>query len=440
MDSTESEKKAEMVVETEMGGLNEKIFKLEIFDLIPIKQLIQMKCLSKGWYDLISHYRKSILRSSPSHFICQYKFNVDQDSQVMFYNIEEQEVCDESGEIVVVETLENPSLSFSIDNNINLLGSSNGLILGFCKNSADDNIDTTPVPYVCNPNLNQWVSLPPFSNDKHSVCMALAFDGISQHHFKVVMCYVYCVNESRTTMRYRIYSSDTGKWWIKRTKLFNSSILTSCARIDSEMSYLYRKGIAHWVFNGFMLVYHFKKEYFKIVKLPTTVGCLWESEGYLHYCDNNVRGFSIWKLVDDEVFDIQFNDEDVMTKWQCKSTIEFCSLKPQFLEIVGPHFVELLTNLSTQLLGFDEYSQMLYFAIPDMVFSYSFETRSLKKLPTCNPIGEHISSYVSAAFCLQPSGVDLAFGGDCKYKVVYPKRECGGSLGKARILLQQYVS
>ncbi|KAF5197706.1 hypothetical protein FRX31_012708 [Thalictrum thalictroides] len=228
-----------------------------------------MKCLSKGWCHSISHYRRSRTRSSNSTFVYQCKFQGEQNNQVLFLNAKEQV----GGDTVVVETLEYHSIGY---NNIQFVGSSNGLIL--CKSCYNSGDNTTLVPYVCNPILNQWVSVTPICVGEHSIFMGLVFDGVSQHHFKVVLCYASYVKMYRKRLNYHIYSSDTGEWREVKAKLVNSSMLTtSYMMFEGDISYLYRKGMVHWISNRYMLVYHFQNNFFKVIVLPAiSIQRMWE--------------------------------------------------------------------------------------------------------------------------------------------------------------------
>ncbi|PIA59969.1 hypothetical protein AQUCO_00400685v1 [Aquilegia coerulea] len=412
---SKSEKKAEMVLGG-LSGLNEDV-QAAIFDRIHIKQLTRMKCSSKAWFGYISQYRQSKPRSSNSTFVCQYKFGDEQENQVFFLNVKEQ-----LGGNVVVETLANyhSHLVNSIDNTkpkINFVGSSNGLIICKSCNSADDN--DTVVPYVASPILNQWFSLPPISIGKRKIIMGLAFDGVPQHHFKVLICYSDYLNKYRKYMNCHIYSSDTGNWRNNKAILLSSISETSYMVFD-DTSYVYRKGVIHWILNQYLLFYHFEKDFFKIYNLGTTVRRLWESEGYLYYAATCGCGFSIWKLMDDAdaLYDPRSSNKDIMGKWQCKHVLDLFSLDPCFRVFSGSTSLEEL-KASIQLLGFDDDLQILYLALPEAILSFSFENQRFGMVSTCrelcgikDPPKKFLE--VLASFSMQPRGVDLSSGADCK--------------------------
>ncbi|KAF5195186.1 hypothetical protein FRX31_015227 [Thalictrum thalictroides] len=256
--------------------------------------------------------------------------------------------------------------------------------------------------------------------------MGLAFNGVSdsQHHFKLVLCYASYVSLYRKSLICWIYSSYTEEWREVKAKLVKSSILTTdYMMFDGDISYLYRKGMVHWICNQYMLVYHFEKNFFKVIELPAiSIQRMWESEGCLYYAAaRSEGGFSIWKSVDDALYETQFVDENAEANWQCKHVIEFPSLLPRFHVISGHNSREALKDTYIELLGFDEDLQILYLALPQSILSYSFETR---KVSTCwelceNKDSSDLSLCVSASFSMQPSGVNLPLGDD--FNVSYKK-------------------
>ncbi|KAF5178113.1 hypothetical protein FRX31_032300 [Thalictrum thalictroides] len=68
--------------ELEMGGSCEELVE-EILYHIPIKPLIRMKCLAKGWCSFSSCYRLSITRTSP--MVCQYRISAIPESQIIIH-------------------------------------------------------------------------------------------------------------------------------------------------------------------------------------------------------------------------------------------------------------------------------------------------------------------------------------------------------------------
>ncbi|KAF5196253.1 hypothetical protein FRX31_014165 [Thalictrum thalictroides] len=412
MEMEDSKKKKEKMctkeeVVVEMGGLNEDVM-LEVFDRIPIKQLTQMKCLSKGWCSLISHYRRSKPRSNISTLVCQYKVRYSaKNSQVIFYDVKEQ--VGQEGEIVL-ETLENHSLSFSIDNEtFQLLGSSNGLVLYKIYNFEDH----TFIPYVSNPILNQWVSLPPICEDERFICIGLAVDaGEPQHHFKVVWYPTNTVNKYSKHVCCEIYCSDTGTWREKRARLFNSFVALPLLvpEYDPPISFFYRKGMMHWVVTNIMVVYHFEDNFFKTISLPLYLGRLWESEGYLHYVGQYQTGFAIFKYLEDVIFDTEDNEETHSRKWQSKHYIEFCTFG------------------YVQFCDFNEDLQELLLIREGTIISYSLETKKWKKVLACKLISKNKSTSdivlgVFAFSFMQLSGINLPSGGQCK--LMKPNSESG---------------
>ncbi|KAF5196248.1 hypothetical protein FRX31_014160 [Thalictrum thalictroides] len=132
-----------------------------------------------------------------------------------------------------------------------------------------------------------------------------------------------------------------------------------------------------------MLVYHFEKDFFKLIKLPMVgLGCMLDFVRYLHYGGTDEHGLTIWEFGEDTISDIEDDEKDTMGKWQKKYLIEFNTLKSQLPEIFGPNSLQDLKHMSFEILGYNEDFHILYLAISDTTFfSFSFETRRLKKIP-----------------------------------------------------------
>ncbi|KAG5558732.1 hypothetical protein RHGRI_008630 [Rhododendron griersonianum] len=200
---------------------------IDVLSRLPLKTLLNIKCVSKQWHRLISErsfIRQQSERKEPiSGFFFQERFQwCDDDIRSISY--------------IPVNTEEATKVRRSIfdflPQSIVLLSVSNGLIC--CRSCFPS---PQPEVYICNPLNKEWVTLPWPTVPKQS-SLGLAFDPSrdttdESTNFKVVAVHQ---NETETEMEdlyfsYDVYSSKTKTWTrskeICQCNHIKTSVLTS---------------------------------------------------------------------------------------------------------------------------------------------------------------------------------------------------------------------
>ncbi|KAK1371629.1 F-box domain-containing protein [Heracleum sosnowskyi] len=194
---------------------------------LPLRKLMQFKCVSKSWLSLIKTPHFLSLRSQvpfhpPSGLFVQQHFSICNiiDDPVFYFR--ERDVYNDSGEIRKLPTFCNDL--FACGGNcgtftcgcgglrrIRILDSSNGLLL--CCNSYYAE-EEKHKQYIYNPTTNQLLATLPRLTDQNYVCtwsMTLVFCPSNSPHYKVIACALRRQIKSKSR-QFEIYSSETKSW------------------------------------------------------------------------------------------------------------------------------------------------------------------------------------------------------------------------------------
>ncbi|XP_058113976.1 putative F-box protein At3g52320 [Magnolia sinica] len=288
----------------EYGILHEDII-TEILSCLPKKSLSRFKCVSKRWNSLISNGKCVTRKTTNSGFISQTFINGGR-LHVHFFHLDEKGGIDVD-DYSLIFAIENNSLSVR-SGDVNgdvvaiadcckfhqqpvIISSCNGLLL------LKLGIGEIKSLYTYNPNTNNLVALPRPNKCLKIFPLGFAFDGL---HYKVIFLserddYKFMESE------FEIFSSQTGEWRKQDAKIPLLDHLPSWRNWrNSSTPTLLFKGAMHWISMDFLVIYHLKHQCYKMVKLPMPIssikGCLWESEGCLHFCIGGVREIFIWVL------------------------------------------------------------------------------------------------------------------------------------------------
>ncbi|GER29578.1 F-box family protein [Striga asiatica] len=200
---------------------------IAIFLCLPIKDLVQLRRVSKQWHRLISNPRFSIQRNpipNPAagiflqcvHYVARLRIEY-----VPFTGLESTKP-----QLRKLKFVKDPY-------GIKILHSCNGLLLCSSFRARDSNLKY----YVHNPTTNKFILLPKL--DSVGICgMSLAFDLINSPHYKVI-----CVRRESgcKQCQLEVYSSETGSW--------RNHGQTPQVGVDFENG-VYWNGAIHWTSNG----------------------------------------------------------------------------------------------------------------------------------------------------------------------------------------------
>lgn len=298
----------------------------DVLSRLPVKTLLEMKCVSKGWHQLISdrsfvqaQFQKTGLMLSG--FIFQEKYEkCKNDIKTFSY-------MPVNGDSMVQKMV----LGF-LPEDVVVLASCNGLVC--CRSCFPTQ---HPTIYVCNPLFKKWVSFEVVHLDRYSN-IALAFDPIKDPvnlstNFKLVRIQQLENEQEEGYFTFRIYSSETGAWKESNEVCYSNGNL-------SKNKGIYAKGFLHWLTDtDQILAFDIEKELSLLVSSPipaleffTSVPgtCIGESKGLLHFIMICEDGIIVWCLED--YFE---------TKWMLKH-----SKRLQVIEEENPKmFLNLYKNM-----------------------------------------------------------------------------------------------
>ncbi|XP_058103542.1 F-box protein At5g07610-like [Magnolia sinica] len=264
---------------------------VDILSRFPKKTLSRFKCVSKGWYALISY--RVLPKTTDVGFLCQCISRFDNTIQTTFFRV------DKEGSAFL-----NHSLGFSSEKKCLILDSRNGLLL--LKKGWLERL------YVYNPTTKHTLQLPHSRFGMLTAHASLASNG---KNYKVIR---FFYNGRIDSFDMEIYSSQTCQWKEIELEIPRFSYIYNVPHAHSVSL----KGAIHWIWGNYILIYHLEDDYCKLIKLPTHKTyrytykmCIWDSEGFLHYCECDEHGINIWVL---HMEDRNYNRDQHIFEWQLK--------------------------------------------------------------------------------------------------------------------------
>lgn len=281
------------------GLLNNDIC-FNVLSRLPTKHLLGLKCVCKGWCQLISDRFFSRIQSQRrepiSGFLFQQRFQWCSDDIKTITHI-----TVESGSTGLPQSV----FSF-LPEDVVVLSSCNGLVC--CRSCLPFE---EPAIYVCNPVNKNWIKLKWTEPDKED-SIAVVFDPCrdtmdSSTRFKLVRVCQLGIESENIYFSFDIYSSNTGAW---RT----SKEICHCRDKLLKNKGVLIGGILHWLTDGDgILTFNIENELSWLISVPvpaaelesTSQSCIGESDGQLYYAMVSENGLIIWFLED--YFDFKWN-------------------------------------------------------------------------------------------------------------------------------------
>ncbi|KAL8149307.1 F-box protein At5g07610-like [Apium graveolens] len=208
---------------------------IQILLHVPVKKLLNFKCVSKHWLSLISnpHFLRlcSPLPPSVASLFFASSSSCRSNPDYQFIPLDVNDKCP-----TPFKTLDFTSDALGLG--ISVVQSCNGLLLCASYRACEFN----RTYYVYNPTTKQYSTLPQIRNEysKYVCAMSLAFDPMKSPYYKVV-----CVRRSETSrqlFQIEIYSSETLSWRVSG-EAFNAPKHTEF------QNSVYYNGSVHW-WNG----------------------------------------------------------------------------------------------------------------------------------------------------------------------------------------------
>ncbi|KAK3219044.1 hypothetical protein Dsin_013014 [Dipteronia sinensis] len=229
--------------------MNDEMFNILV--RLPLKSLLQCKCVCKWWQNLISdpvfisNYSRQHPQYQVSGFYLEKYLFLQLHSELLFIPWDGQD-----------EAVPETSLSFiGDDNGIYIKHSCNGLLLCSSFRCHDEDREY----YICKPTTKQYLPLPK-PPCKKVLGISIAYDPNKSPHYQVI-----CISESEVSFNHhqiKIYSSATGSWRDSGNPFI----------IFDEMLFnrgVYWNGSLHWVGNGDLsLRFDVQKELMLTMPMP----------------------------------------------------------------------------------------------------------------------------------------------------------------------------
>ncbi|XP_009783914.1 F-box protein At5g07610-like [Nicotiana sylvestris] len=259
----------------------------EILLRLPVKSLVQCKCISKKWRSLISspHFtRLRIPYFSPARGIFLYhsSFFTNPFHKFVSFNLE--------------NPIPTPFLKFPFAQHdspkIFIMQSCNGLLLCCTKhNPFTFNEDY----YIFNPTTRQFITLPRPGGDV--IGMSLAFDPWKSPHYKVICLRISELEPENDQIE--IYSSESKKWRV------------SGPSFPKRYDLSFRHGLVYWngaIYVSYIKRFNLEQEKFEIFPMPNCFdGQEWDKEdhrivyfgesyGYLHLIQVNRQKLTLYNI------------------------------------------------------------------------------------------------------------------------------------------------
>ncbi|CAK7327888.1 unnamed protein product [Dovyalis caffra] len=273
----------------DVGCLNTDI-PFDVLSRLQTKELLGLKCVSKGWNHLISDLSFIQAQSQKKEplsgffFHQRYRYCFDDVKTITYVPVERK-------------GLQQDVFAF-LPQDVVVLASCNGLL---CCRSCYPFED--PAIYVCNPLNSDWWKVDWKEPDKESF-IALAFDpiqdfSVNSTNFKVVRPR-RLETEQEKAYSFEIYSSKTRNWKLSKEFWW-------CNNSLSKNGGVFIGGILHWLTDGDqILTFNVENEIALLISTPLPAGefkctpqaCIGESEGQLYYVLISEEGLHVWFLED----------------------------------------------------------------------------------------------------------------------------------------------
>lgn len=276
-------------------GLAIKDVAFDVLSRLSAKLLLRMKCVCKGWCQLISDQEFMKVQSRKKEQIVGFFFQPTltfEDIRTIYYISAESELI-----------VSNRTIFSFLPEDVVVLSSCNGLVC--CRNChPSDSL------YICNPANKEWIKVK-FAPDYVNRHVALSFDPCqdttSTVNFKLVK--VHELNDSR--MRFEIYASNTGSWRM-------SEAMCECKDILCKTKGVSTGGFLHWLTEGDdILSFNVNSELSWLTAVPvpssefgSVVGrCIGDYNGQLSYVMISREGLQVWLLQEpfDSIWTLKFS-------------------------------------------------------------------------------------------------------------------------------------
>jgi F-box interacting protein len=263
----------------------------DVLSRLQTKDLLGLKCVSKGWKDLISDrsfiQAQSQKKEPLSGFFFQqrHRYCPDDIKTITYFPVERNR-------------LQQDVFAF-LPQDVVVLALCNGLV---CCRSCYPFED--PAIYVCNPLNSEWWKLDWKEPGKESF-IALAFNpfqdiSVSLTNFKVVRPRQFETEQEEAYFSFEIYASRTRNWKLSKEVCW-------CDNSLSKNEGIFSGGILHWLTDGDqILTFNVENELALLISTPLPAGefntrphaCIGESEGQLYYVLISEEGLHVWVLED----------------------------------------------------------------------------------------------------------------------------------------------
>lgn len=347
--------------------------RLKILSQLSARDLLNLKCVSKEWKDIISnrsfvHYL-SKRSETVSGFFFQERFQwcAEDIKHISYIPIETK-----------TTGVHTTAFNF-LPESVVLLSSCNGLICCRCTFPSSN-----PLIHVCNPLNKEWKSIE-WSNPSKATSIALSFDPLQIQEGDDALTNFKLVAMSQTEAEagneeshftFSVFSSETGEWR-------RSGEICHCKHNMLKNKGIFAGGLLYWLTDGNQIImFDPQQELSFLIAMPLPETdlctlpeiCIGESKGKLHYVLLSDDGLQLWVLVDhfESQWDLTFSvplDElerenseflyNIASKLARRSTID---MVPQCIDLLAFKDGVLLTRVCSD------------------VYSFNFESRKLKKI------------------------------------------------------------
>lgn len=364
----------------EIGFLNSDV-PINVLSRLPTKTLFGLKCVSRGWYRLISDrtFINTQVQLQQRHepisgFLFQERFRwCDADIHTnTFIPIGEEG-----------NTKVNHRVFDFLPEHIVILASSHGLV---CCRSCFPSQD--PLSYVCNPSNKDWISFKWNSKIEKGDSVALAFDPLqnpidTSTDFKVIRVRSNETELENYYFSFEIYSSKTKVW---RT----SKEVCDCNHNLMNNNGISIGGMLHWLTDAdHILTFDVENElsWLVVVPFPATkffnsvpVMCIGESENRLHYVVVSEYGLQIWVLEDlfESVWALKYSVE--LETLELENSQSFLNLKQRVA-----HRIEFDMDPYMDPLAFKD--GILLMRVSNKIYLYHVESRKVEDLCSLLDLG-----------------------------------------------------
>ncbi|KAK1584400.1 hypothetical protein Q3G72_032713 [Acer saccharum] len=346
---------------------------INVLSRLPTKLLFGLKCVCKGWHQLLCDRDFTKVQSQKREQISGFFFQ--QRFQWCPYDI--RTIAYIPAEFIGL----NQTVFSFLPEDVVVLASCNGLVC--CRSCVPCN---DPAIYVCNPVNREWIKLNWSGPDRDSH-VALAFDPCQNAMERSINFKLVQVRHSEATLdnlyfSFEIYSSDTGVWRMSKE-------ICKCNDKLYKNKGIFIGGVLHWLTDGDnILTFNIENELAWLIAVPLssihfesiTGSCIGESDGQLYYVIVSEEGLHVWLLQD-----------PFESKWTLKhaKTLEA-------MEAEHPSFLYNLRERVTHRPSLDSDPWMdplafkdgyLLMKVCDKIYIYHVETTQMKQACMLSELG-----------------------------------------------------